>query len=447
MKRIQFFFLSTFLMALIFSCQRELHFETGVVAEGVLKTDGTGNCSPITVAGTYTKGKALDSSNYMEVDAQVTSSGTFLIKTNTINGYSFQATGNFNNAGSYTIRLFASGKPLAAGIDNLNITYNSSNCHVSVHVEDSSSTQLPAGFTLAGSPNACMNADVKGIYVQGILLDTSHRVNILLNVISPGTFNLTTNTVNGYKFSGSGIVSGTGLQTVTLSASGTPVGQGIDIFQITAGSSTCHFSDTVVTSISVANNDYFPLTQNSFWVYDDLSNPGDSIKRTVIDSAITNGRLYKLVEEQLRFSVGVDTFRKTGSDYFEYASVDKYTGSFSYSPRLIKDIPFMKENLNTGDTWISPTYDGTASFGQIILLRYAYACSNASGVVTLNGKTFVNVYMITLQPQIASVGHSFGPTSEYFYLYYAKGIGLIYAKKTYLGFTQSEIRIRRWSVY
>jgi hypothetical protein len=51
-----------------------------------------------------------------------------------------------------------------------------------------------------------------------------------------------------------------------------------------------------------------------------------------------------------------------------------------------------------------------------------------------------------MRPQIKSETGPWGGTFEQYDLYYAKGIGLIYARKTKNGFVESEQFLRRWQV-
>jgi hypothetical protein len=434
----------TIFLYLFFSCQKEINFEASPPSVGSLKKDLNNNCLPIITGGTYFAGQNIGDSNYIEVEVNVTIPGSYIISTNTVNGYSFKTTGRFTNTGSARIRLTGIGKPIAAGNNNFIVRYDTSSCQVSIPVSNSGNT---ASFTLQGSPNTCMNDTVVGSYVKACLLDTSNKVKISVNVTIPGTYTISTNTINGYNFSRSGSFTATGIQTIILAASGTPVNQGTDVFTVTGGASTCTFSIPVLPAIVPPNNDYFPLTTNSHWTYDDLFRPGDSVTRKIIDSVVITGTLYKIMEERPGFVGPFQyNFRKTGSDYYEYGSADKYTNSFQFGSQTTTDIPFLKENLTTGDSWQSPEYTGTATFGQVLTIQYNYSCLNANAGVVINGNAFANVYKIKMMPQIKSINNPYGSTGEVYTYYYAKGIGLIYLKETRDGFTLFELQIRNWLV-
>lgn len=388
----------------------------------------------------------MGDTNFLEVEVNVVTPGSYFIRTDTVNGYSFKTTSNFFSSGNMKVRLPASGKPITAGSNQFTVFYDTSICSATVNVLDTGKVLSPAVFKLNGAPGQCMNATVMGSFVQNSVLDTTAKVSIELDVSSPGTYSVNTNAVNGYNFSGSGIINAAGIQTVTLTANGKPVLTGTDTFRVTAGSSTCTFTVKVVTAVATTNADYFPLTTNSYWVYDDLFNVGDSIKRVINDSIQLAGRQYKVMEEIFQYGVSKKyLFRKVVTDYFEYAPVASYTVSVAYA-QLENEIPILKENLATGDQWQSPEYSGTATFGQVIILQYMYSCLNANVTVTINGKTFVNVYKIEMRPRLKAVGGIYGYTNEIYTLYYAKGIGLVYLKKLTNGFTQAEMQIRNWQV-
>jgi hypothetical protein len=140
-------------------------------------------------------------------------------------------------------------------------------------------------------------------------------------------------------------------------------------------------------------------------------------------------------------------YRKAGDNYYEYGPVDKYTSSANFNPQIFGDILFLKENLVTGSNWTSDEYIGPAAAGQTIYIQYDFSCIDANATVTFNGKTFINVYKIEMRPTIRSATtYPYTGTGEISHLYYAKGIGLIYAESTALGFTVLEFQVRNWLV-
>ena len=124
-----------------------------------------------------------------------------------------------------------------------------------------------------------MSDTIIGNYIKNVLLDTGSYIKVSVNVVVPGSYTISTNTVNGYSFSTTGTFTATGSQTVHLAPAGAPLNPGIDMFTITAGASSCVFSVTVLAVVTTANNDLFPLTMNSYWIYDDLYYQGSTVRQ------------------------------------------------------------------------------------------------------------------------------------------------------------------------
>lgn len=228
-------------------CQKELSFEgSGTPAKGSLQFDVTGDCLPKTVNGIYSAGAALvPATNTITVQVNVTQTGTYVVTTDTVNGYFFRATGTFTALGITTVTLRGNGTPFAAGTDNFVVSYDGTICDIAV-------TVLPAGagaavLTLTGGgagtpPPSCSGATVLGTYTAGVPLGASHTVVINVNVTTAGSYNISTApAVNGMVFSGSGSLA-TGPQTITLTGSGTPTSAGTTTIPITVGTTSCSFT-------------------------------------------------------------------------------------------------------------------------------------------------------------------------------------------------------------
>lgn len=110
----------------------------------------------------------------------------------------------------------------------------------------------PATFIWEGAPGVCATAIVGGNYAAGTALDSSNRVTIVVNVSTPGTYSVTTDTANGIRFSGSGSFSGTGPQSLVLYGSGTPIAAVAAIFS--AGANACSF--TINTGAGNPSSDF-----------------------------------------------------------------------------------------------------------------------------------------------------------------------------------------------
>lgn len=234
------------LVILINACQQEHSFEgPSTPATGTLQSDITGDCLPKTVNGTYEAGTALNTTNNIQVDVDVTAAGLYTVYSDTVNGVWFRLSGQFVTTGINTIKLLGNGTPVVDGTFNFTIQFDGVTCVVPV-------TFLPAGaggpasYTLSGSgtPATCSNASVSGTYVKDVALTASNKVTLEVNVTTIGTYSITT-TYQGMTFSGSGAFATTGLQPVVLTGSGTPTTAGANVVPFTAGSSACNFTVNV----------------------------------------------------------------------------------------------------------------------------------------------------------------------------------------------------------
>lgn len=429
-------------LLILIACQKGISWN--LPSEGILTKDVNGDCMPITASGNFIIHKSANDSNFLTVNVDVIAAGTYTIVSDSINGYSFKASGTFDKKGTASIKLPCTGTPLVAETDHFTIFYNNSVCKASVTVQ--TDTVAAAHYTLQGSPGRCMNDTIKGSYIQTVALDTSDKVIITVNVVALGSYSIFTNTVNGYSFSASGVFTVAGLQTVALSGTGVPAAAGSNLFTIAAGSDNCSFLVNVADLVAVNNPDHFPLTAGSNWTYDDLTNPGDSIVRRIDGDSIINMLSYSIMSEQKKYSSSRYYFSRSGNNYFEYGRVDKYTGSFQYGTDLDSLLPFLNEYMPAGGSWGSGEFRGTASFGQIIYLNYFYTCLNNNATITLNGKGFKDVYKIAVYPELRSENNAWGSTGEVYYYYYAKGIGLIYLEGGSYNFSQPKMQIRNWHV-
>ncbi len=99
-----------------------------------------------------------------------------------------------------------------------------------------------ASGTLGASAGVCTPVSPSGVFTQGVPLTSTNTVAVSVTVTTPGTYTISTNTVNGVSFSKTGTFTATGLQTVILNGSGTPVNSGNQNFIVSFGSSTCNFT-------------------------------------------------------------------------------------------------------------------------------------------------------------------------------------------------------------
>jgi hypothetical protein len=248
MKKHAFYWLALGLLFMA-GCQKELSFELGnTPSKGSLQSDVTGDCLPKTVNGTYVAASPLvPTANTITVQVNVARTGTYVVNTDTINGYFFRATGTFTTLGANNVTLRGNGTPFTAGIDNFVVRYDTTICDIQVTVT------APGVGTLAGAPTACAPITVNGGYSPGIALTASNNAVVQVNVTTAGLFNITTDTVAGIWFTFSGALPLGAAQNVTLQAQGSiPAATvaGNKTFTVKLGTSSCTFVVNVAAPVT-----------------------------------------------------------------------------------------------------------------------------------------------------------------------------------------------------
>ncbi len=221
---------------------------------GKLLSAITGNCSPVTVNGIFMVDSVLTNEHYVDVALDVAVGGSFDIKSDSINGYSFKKAGTVAS-GINTIRLYASGKPVSTGVNTFTIVYGGTACSFTITVFGAGGGFGTALYTLGGSPGNCSVSAITGNYIVGTAMTAANKVEMTVNVNGPGTYNIAGTAINGVTFSGSGVFTNPGIQNIFLSASGTPGAPGAFNYPVTNGATNCNFSitcNTVITSATYA---------------------------------------------------------------------------------------------------------------------------------------------------------------------------------------------------
>ena len=129
---------------------------------------------------------------------------------------------------------------IASPVDGL-IIYNTTDKCIQYHNATSWSTCLstdPAVKALVCPPAPSAH----GIYVAGDALDASNSITVTVTTTAADSYSITSNTVNGYSFSASGVFPSSGTYNITIAGSGTPTTDQTDTFTIsmagTAGTCT-----------------------------------------------------------------------------------------------------------------------------------------------------------------------------------------------------------------
>jgi endonuclease G len=116
---------------------------------------------------------------------------------------------------------------------------------------------------------------VQGTYTVGTALNSSNIVLIQVMVTKTGTYSILNPTNNGYRFTATGTFTVTGLQTVALQGSGTPLAAAVDRHQIDS-SPTCTVTVVVLSQPAPVINDndhmYFGNPSNAAFLADSIYN-------------------------------------------------------------------------------------------------------------------------------------------------------------------------------
>jgi hypothetical protein len=239
------------------SCQKELSAETGS-AIGTIAKDASGNCTPATPSGAYKKDTALNATNFVDIQLDITNVGIYIVTTDTVNGYYFRATGVTPLPGVNIIRLVGFGKPIVAGTNLFKVKFNTDVCEFAVNVTGTTGGGgTNAVFTLGTTASACTGFTLgTGTYTPGTGLSATNTVTLNVNVTTPGayTLNATTTAATGVTFAATGTFpAGTsGAATIILTAQPAPGNTGTSptntvaipsaSYDVTAGGTTCSFT-------------------------------------------------------------------------------------------------------------------------------------------------------------------------------------------------------------
>ncbi|QTV05514.1 hypothetical protein [Faecalibacter bovis] len=181
------------------------------------KSEFTFNCpTDVAVFGTYIEGKEVTANNYVSIKVNVTKPGDYAIFAISGNGYSFSSTGTFLEKGTYTVRLEAQGTPIEVGTDALSISANG------IDVECDPLPEVNVLTAAATYSINCRTAIVNGVYKKGIALDNSNTITLTIQVSKLGSYDITSNTVDGISFRASGTFTTIGQQIIQLIGNGTP---------------------------------------------------------------------------------------------------------------------------------------------------------------------------------------------------------------------------------
>ncbi|HEX2607108.1 MAG TPA: hypothetical protein VHK91_06995 [Flavisolibacter sp.] len=311
-------------------------------------------------------------------------------------------------------------------LSGLALLFFITSCQKEISVESGS----PARGSLLDDAGDCMPKVIGGNYIVNKTLTDSNYIDVTVEVGQTGRYTIVTDTVNGYTFKGSGNFSTTGQNTVRLKGSGKPLQEGTDNFTVIFDTTFCVVAVTVLPAGTTppppgpASGSYFPMTENSYWTYDDPDK--DTLKTVVSGAEVFLGNSYqRFITTYEDGSKDTSFYRKDpSSNFYNYVPVsdiiDPSIPIVFAKPGL--DVLFLRELLKTGDVFNS---DHSATLaGQAVTLRFQNTVVNANASITVNGKNYTNVYQIETVPKLGAVG-MFSDVGDKLVFYFAKGVGLI----------------------
>src|SRR6185436_16318778 len=93
----------------------------------------------------------------------------------------------------------------------------------------------------------CLPKTVNGTYVATTaLVPATNTISVQVNVLKTGTYEIGTDTVNGYYFRAASTFTTLGATTVTLRGNGTPFAPGVNNFVVSFDSTFCDIQVTVL---------------------------------------------------------------------------------------------------------------------------------------------------------------------------------------------------------
>jgi hypothetical protein len=447
MKNVVTYFTIVMAIILFAACQKELNFEpipNNGFAIGTLKST-SGNCLPKKVNGVYKKDETLTSTNFIEVTVDITTVGNYIIKSDTIAGFSFIGIGTVTATGLNTIKLIGEGTPDSIGTKSFTIKFDTSVCKVDVNVV--TAVNPNAVYTFAGAPGSCSGATTgAGVYTVGLPVGATHTVTLNVAVTNPGLYTINTGTlINGLSFSGAGTFAANGTLPVVLTATGIPNAAGSFNYTASNGTSSCTFTITVVAAPPAANLDYIPQTSFTNWSSRLVGGtPSDTTYIQVSANSKTFGaNSYKIFERKI-LGNPVDSFynRKNGGLYYQY--LDGNLG--------VLDNPIDKEYLvldstkAIGGTWIGNLGANAAGGIPISSITINAVILGKGETRTVSSISYNNVIRVkyTYTATIFGLPTSVADEERWF----AKGIGVIYSIiNNQIGGTTIETELTRSQVF
>ncbi len=168
---------------------------------------------------------------------------------------------------------------------------------------------------LGDSSGTCKPVVLNGAYSAGVALTSSNTVQLQVTVAVPGSYTISTSTVNGVTFSTGGTFTSVGAQTVTLIGSGTPTNSGNSDYSVTYGNNQCNFtinfSNPSTGTLGGGSGACTPFTIGGVYQQGILLNPTNSVQLQVTVATPGNYSIATNTVSGIKFSAS-GNFPNTG---------------------------------------------------------------------------------------------------------------------------------------
>lgn len=275
-----------------------------------------------------------------------------------------------------------------------------------------------AKFTFSGTPGNCTNTSVSGTYQAGTGLGIANTINVEVNVTDTGSYNITSTSANGIKFSTAGIFISKGIQSIIFIGSGTPAAAGS--FNLTLSAGGCTFVIICSGTPPVSNNDckactYVPLCVGTKYSFNDTAAGTATVRNSDLLSSvdtIIDAKIY----QKIIASNGVAYYNCTNG---ETTAVGYQLISNNGNTLQKIKLTMLKANAVAGATWADTMVN---SSGQTVIQNFKIVKKGISK--TLGPYNFTNIIEVELETGIDLQGTGYIPFTTSVYSY-AKAVGLV----------------------
>ena len=348
-----------------------------------------------TSSGTLRIGTPItEGSVTQQIMAEVTTGGTYDITT-TANGVTFTASGTFAGTGSQPITLTAKGTPTAMGTHTftLSTTPNCSFDRETTAEASSGGTALVVSWDCTGTATG---SSTVGLSAAG------NTKTVVASVTTAGTYNISAS-ANGVTYSAAGTFGGTGLQNVTLIATGTPTAGGDHTFSLNV-TPTCSFDINTIDPSSggtAAVTGYVcSATGTGTMIVGTALTEGEVSHQFTATVSTTGTYDISAVANGVTFTAS-GTFASTGSQPITLTATGTPTaqGTHTFTLSTTPNCSFTRETVNAA----SVACDANGIEGNYVI-NQALTAANKFSVTVTNGDAVNNLVLSLANTDISLSG-------------------------------------------